>query len=128
MWIAQLLTPKLTPLGTMIFLGSISGEKGSYDDAYAATKGGIHSFVKSLSLKLAPHGQRAVCIAPGITQDTRMTDTRPQSEKDAALKQIPLGRFVRAEEIAEWIWFCASPVAASLTGTILDINGGQYLR
>jgi len=128
MILAQILAPKLTMQGVMIFLGSISGHKGSFDDAYAATKGGIHSFVKSLALKLAPHGQRAITIAPGTTQDTRMTDTRPQSEKDAALKQIPLDRFARAEEIAEWIWFCASPAAFSMTGATIDINGGQYMR
>jgi len=128
MLLAQTLAPKLTARGIMIFLGSISGHKGSFDDAYAAAKGGIHSFVKSLALKLAPRGQRAIAIAPGITQDTRMTDVRPQSEKDTALKQIPLNRFARAEEIAEWIWFCASPAAASMTGAIIDINGGQYLR
>jgi len=128
MILAQVLAPKLAAKGVMIFMGSISGHKGSFDDAYAASKGGIHSFVKSLALKLAPHGQRAVCIAPGVTQDTRMTDARPQHEKDDVLKKIPLGRFARAEDIAEWIWFCASPAAASMTGAIIDINGGQYLR
>ncbi len=128
MMLAQTLAPKLAAKGVMIFLGSISGHKGSFDDAYAASKGGIHSFVKSLALKLAPHGQRAVCIAPGVTQDTRMTDSRPQHEKEDVLKKIPLGRMARAEEIAEWIWFCASPAAASMTGAIIDINGGQYMR
>ena len=128
MMLAQQVAPKLRSGGVMIFLGSISGHKGSYDDAYAAAKGGIHTFVKSIALKLAKENKRVIAIAPGITEGTRMTDTRPAAELDAVRAQIPLGRFAQPTEIADWIWFCASPAAASMTGAIVDMNGGQYLR
>jgi NAD(P)-dependent dehydrogenase (short-subunit alcohol dehydrogenase family) len=128
MLLAKHIAPKLRSGGVMIFMGSISGHKGSYDDGYAAAKGGIHSFVKSLALKLAVENKRVIAIAPGITQGTRMTDTRPADELTAVLQKIPLGRFATPDDIANWISFCASDAARAMTGCVIDINGGQYVR
>jgi 3-oxoacyl-[acyl-carrier protein] reductase len=113
--------------GCIILFGSISGHKGSYDDPYAATKGAIHSLVKSLSLKFAPN-IRVVGVAPGMTNNTRMTNNLVEGQYSKTLSRIPLEHAGEPEDIAELVLFLINKHANFITGSIIDVNGGQYLR
>lgn len=113
--------------GTIILFGSISGHKGSYDDPYAATKGAVHSLAKSLALKFAPH-RRVICIAPGITDNTRMTLNLIEGRYEENIAKVPLGRAADPSDIAEVVYFLLQESCRSITGCCIDINAGQYLR
>jgi 3-oxoacyl-[acyl-carrier protein] reductase len=118
---------KLEPGGAIILLSSQSAFKGSYDDAYAIAKGAIHAMVKTLAPKLAPQ-HRIVCVAPGVTIGTRMTQDRAADDLEPYRKSIPLQRFATPDEIAGCVRFLLSPDAVSMTGCTIDINGGNVLR
>jgi NAD(P)-dependent dehydrogenase (short-subunit alcohol dehydrogenase family) len=119
--------PRLRPGGAIILLSSQSAFKGSYDDAYAITKGAIHAMVKTLASKLAP-AHRIICLAPGVTIGTRMTQDRAADDLEPYRKNIPMQRFATPEEIAGCVQFLLSPAAASMTGCTIDMNGGNVLR
>mgnify|MGYP001487629249 CR=1 FL=1 len=110
-----------------VLLGSISGHKGSFDDSYAATKGAIHSLVKSLALKFSPN-IRVIGIAPGMTNNTKMTNNLVEGQYSKTLSKIPLKYAGEPEDIAELILFLINKHAKFITGSIIDVNGGQYLR
>lgn len=115
--------------GRVIAVSSTAGQRGeAYHSHYAAAKGGIISFVKSVSAELARHNVLVNCVAPGWV----LTDmSRPVLETKAGAKliqaQIPLGRAATAEEIAGPILFLASDLATFMTGEVLNVNGGAIL-
>jgi 3-oxoacyl-[acyl-carrier protein] reductase len=127
MLIVKNIQNKLNSNATIILLGSISGQKGSFDDPYAASKGAIHSLVKSLSLKFAPD-IRVIGVAPGITNNTRMTDDLIDGLYEKNIQKVPLKCAAQPEDIGKLILFLMSSHAKFITGSIVDINGGQYLR
>jgi 3-oxoacyl-[acyl-carrier protein] reductase len=118
---------KLESGGVIILLSSQSAFKGSYDDAYAITKGAIHALVKTVAPKIAPQ-HRIICLAPGVTIGTRMTQDRAADDLEPYRQSIPLKRFTTPEEIAGCVEFLLSPAAASMTGCTIDMNGGNVLR
>ena len=107
--------------------GSQSGFKGSYDDGYAVSKGGIHALVRTTALKLAPD-RRIVAVAPGIASDTRMTENRAVSDLDEIAEKIPMKRLVTPRELSEFTVFLLSDACAYMTRCTIDLNGGNYLR
>lgn len=113
--------------GSIVLIGSISGQKGSFDDPYAASKGAIHSLVKSLALKFAPD-IRVVGIAPGITDNTGMTNNLIPGLYEQNIEKVPLKCAGRPEDIAKIALMLTSESAQFITGSMIDINGGQYLR
>jgi 3-oxoacyl-[acyl-carrier protein] reductase len=110
----------------VILVSSISAYKGSFDEYYSASKGAINSFIKSLALKVAPD-IRVVGVAPGMTERTRMTNELIAGRFEHTLKLIPTGKPVRPEEIASLFDYIINH-GLSMTGNVIDINGGQYLR
>ncbi|WP_157351561.1 SDR family NAD(P)-dependent oxidoreductase [Aliarcobacter butzleri] len=118
---------KLNKNAVIVLLGSISAQKGSYDDPYSASKGAIHSLVKSVSLKFAPN-IRVVGIAPGITDNTGMTNNLVDGLYEQNIQKVPLNCAAQPEDIAELILFIIEKHAKFMTGCVIDINGGQYLR
>ncbi len=127
MMIMKSLEGRINHGGVVVFVGSQSGFKGSWDDCYAASKGAVHTLVKTLSLKLAPK-QRVVGIAPGIV-DTPMTRRAFVGDKfKEKMETIPMKRFASSEEIASLICYCLGDSAKFMTGCMLDINGGLSLR
>ena len=130
---AQAVVPGMIGLGrgAIVSMGSIAAQVGGGlfgGPHYAAAKGGIHSLTKSMARELAPHGIRANAIAPG-TIDTDIFGDRLSAEKRREIvANIPLGRLGTAEDIARACLFLVSELAAYITGTILDVNGGRLMR
>lgn len=113
--------------GAIINIASTAGQRGeAFHSHYAATKGAIISFTKSLAPELAPHNILVNCVAPGWVA-TDMSNEAIAFEKDNILRTIPLRRAGTAEEIAGPIIFLASPLASYMTGEIVNVNGGNVL-
>ncbi len=127
MLVCKQLIGKMAPQACILLVGSIAGYKGSYDDPYAATKGAIHSLVKSIALKFAPD-VRVVGLAPGMTDGTRMTSELIPGRREQTLQTIPLRSAGRAEDMAALMHFLLRPECQFMTGAMVDINGGQYVR
>ncbi len=112
--------------GCIITVGSTSGMTGGTSGAhYAAAKGGIIAFTKSIGKELAKYGIRANSIVPSKIE-TGMLKFKSNEEKDALLKKIPIGRIGTPEEIAEIIAFLASDSASYIIGETLVASGGYY--
>jgi 3-oxoacyl-[acyl-carrier protein] reductase len=112
--------------GRIINLASVVGYTGNGGQSmYAATKGGITAFTKSIAVDLAGFGILANCIAPGFIQ-TDMTDSLPDAAKDAAMAKIPLKRFGKPEDIANAVVFLAGPHSSYITGSTIHVNGGMF--
>jgi 3-oxoacyl-[acyl-carrier protein] reductase len=94
---------------------------------YAATKGAMISFVKSMAVELAARGITVNSVAPGWV-DTDMTDSAMrEGGRERIAGSIPIGRVATAEDIAGPIVFLCSPLARHVTGEILNVNGGSVL-
>ena len=110
--------------GRIINISSISAQTGGVSGGvhYSASKGGMISMTKTLARDLAPFNVTVNAIAPGqIDADPNLLT--PEA-RERVTKMIPLGRLGRPEEIAYAALFLASPMAAYMTGTILNVNGG----
>ncbi len=113
--------------GVIINVSSIVGIYGNAGQTnYAASKAGIIGFTKSLAKEVGKRGVRVVAIAPGFIE-TPMTVNLPQELKDFVLKVVPLGRFGRAEEVANVALFLASDLASYITGTVIEVSGGLVI-
>lgn len=113
--------------GNIIFVSSTAGQRGeAYHSHYAASKGALISFTKSLAVELAPFKIRVNCIAPGWVQ-TDMSADALRREKRKIMPTLPLGYIPRADEIAGPIVFLASEWASAITGEILNVNAGSVL-
>lgn len=112
--------------GRIINMSSVVGHTGNAGQSmYAATKGAITAFTKSIAQDLAPFGILCNTIAPGFI-DTEMTGTLPPEVKEAILSKVPLKRLGRPEEIAGVVEFLASDKAGYITGSTIHVNGGMY--
>jgi len=112
--------------GCIINISSVVGEMGNFGQTnYAASKAGVIGFTKSLAKEGARKGIRVNAIAPGFIE-TDMITSVPEEIKKKLLKQIPLGRFGKPEEVAKLAVFLASEDASYITGQTININGGLY--
>jgi 3-oxoacyl-[acyl-carrier protein] reductase len=108
--------------GRIINIASISGVTGNRGQThYAAAKAGLIAATKSLSKELGKRRITVNAVVPGLIE-TDMLKGVPLAE---VLKQIPLGRVGRAEEVADLVAFLAGPKAAYITGQAIGINGGM---
>ena len=113
--------------GRIINMASVIGILGNAGQAnYAASKGGIIAFTKSLAREFASRGITVNAIAPGFIQ-TKMTDVLSEEVKTNILKQIPLGRFGTAEDIAHCALFIASEKASYISGQVIQVDGGMAM-
>jgi 3-oxoacyl-[acyl-carrier protein] reductase len=112
--------------GVIINLSSVVGYQGNAGQSmYAATKGAITAFTKSVAQDLAPFGIRCNCIAPGFIE-TDMTRALDEKVRTAILSRIPQQRLGTPEEIANAVSFLVSDQASYITGASLHVNGGMY--
>ena len=110
--------------GRLINLSSVVGQQGNYGQAnYAASKGGLFAFTRTLALELAADGATANCVAPGFVK-TDMLEKVPERVQDNIRKKIPLDRFADPEDIVGIVRFLASDHANYMTGQVLGVNGG----
>jgi 3-oxoacyl-[acyl-carrier protein] reductase len=111
--------------GTIINMSSIIGIRGNAgQSSYAASKAGIIGFTKSIALELGSRNIRCNAIAPGFIE-TDMTHYLNEGEAGKGfLEKIPLGRFGKAEEIANTTLFLASDLSSYVTGQVISACGG----
>jgi len=113
--------------GRIISITSVVGILGNAGQSnYAAAKAGIVGFSKSLAREVGSRGITVNAVAPGFI-DTDMTRALPDEQREALLRQIPLGRLGLPAEVAEAVCFLASPAAAYITGETLHVNGGMHM-
>jgi len=112
--------------GRIISITSLVGQAGAFGQAnYAASKGGIVAFTKTVALEMAKYNITANCIAPGYTS-TEMVKGIPEEVMEALKARIPMGRLARPEEIGKAVGFLAAD-ADYITGQQIAINGGVYM-
>jgi len=111
--------------GSIINMSSIIGIRGNAgQSSYAASKAGIIGFTKSIAAELGSRNIRCNAIAPGFVE-TDMTHYLKDGEGAAQfLQKIPLGRFGKAEEIANTTLFLASDMSSYITGQVISTCGG----
>lgn len=113
--------------GSIINMSSIIGMKGNAgQSSYAASKAGIIGFTKSIAQELGSRNIRCNAIAPGFVETDMTHYLKEGSGADEYKKQIPLGRFGAAEEIANVTLFLASPMSSYVTGQVISVCGGLY--
>lgn len=113
--------------GRIINIGSVVGATGNPGQAnYAAAKAGLAGLTRALAREVGSRGITVNCVAPGFI-DTDMTRDLPEEQRDTLLRQIPLNRLGRVEEIAAVVAFLASDQAAYITGETIHVNGGMHM-
>jgi len=114
--------------GSIIVLGSVNSFVPEADvPAYAASKDGVLSLMKSLARDLGPHGVRVNGLVPGGTDSERMLATIEQMglTKEQLVARVPLGRRAQPGEMAAIAAFLASDDASFINGHMLVADGGQ---
>lgn len=113
--------------GHIVLVSSTAGQRGeAYHADYAASKGAMISFVKSLAIELAPREVTVNAVAPGWV-DTDMVAPAMSEARDRITAGIPIGRIATPRDIAGPIVFLCSELARHITGEILNVNGGSVL-
>jgi 2-hydroxycyclohexanecarboxyl-CoA dehydrogenase len=116
--------------GAIVTTSSVQGVRGQPNGAhYAAAKGAIMSFTKSLAREKAALGIRANCVAPGPLDTPFFRRDRPIEDIEETKRQlskiIPRGEIGVAEDVAPMIVFLLGPEATHITGQVININGGE---
>ena len=113
--------------GRIVNVGSVNGRAGQYGQVnYAAAKSGIHGFTKALAREGAGVNVTVNAIAPGYVE-TDMVRAVPDKVLEKIISTIPVGRLGQPEDIARGILFLIEDEAGFITGSTLDINGGQHM-
>lgn len=113
--------------GKIINISSMWGQVGaSCEVHYSAAKGAVIAFTKALAQEVGPSHIQVNCVAPGVIA-TEMNGALPPEALDALREETPLGMIGQPADIAEAVWFLASPQADFITGQVLAPNGGLVL-
>lgn len=113
--------------GKIVNIASVIGLIGNAGQCnYGASKAGVIGLTKSCAREFASRGLTVNAIAPGFIQ-TAMTDKLNQEQKEAIQKQIPLGSLGVSEDVANAVFFLASPLAKYITGQVLPVDGGMAM-
>ncbi|HVH69071.1 MAG TPA: SDR family NAD(P)-dependent oxidoreductase [Gemmatimonadales bacterium] len=131
LYVCRAAVPRLPNEGKVVLVSSTAGQRGeAFHADYAATKGAVIAFTKSLAIELAPRRINVNCVAPGWV-DTEMAAqpyARDGGRGRAEIERtIPLGRVASPEDCAGAIVFLCSSLARHITGEVLNVNGGSVL-
>jgi 3-oxoacyl-[acyl-carrier protein] reductase len=111
--------------GCIINMASITGQfPWAGLPAYSAAKAAVINLTQSLAMEFAPH-IRVNAIAPGLIETPRTSKNRRPEQIEQLLMNVPLGRMGKPEEVADLAVYLASDVAEWITGTVVNLNGGQ---
>lgn len=111
-------------VGSIVNISSVIGQMGNVGQAnYAASKGGMIAFNKSIAKEFGNRGIRANCVAPGFIE-TKMTNDLDLSEY---LKVIPLNKIGSSQDVANAVSFLLSDKAAYISGQTLNVDGGMVM-
>jgi 2-hydroxycyclohexanecarboxyl-CoA dehydrogenase len=126
MRLSQLLLPAMTAAGgAIVNIASDAGRVGQAGHTvYAAAKGGLIAFTKSLAREVARYRIRVNCIAPGPINTPLLRAAMKPSMVDAMLKIVPLKRLGEPGELADAVLFLATDTASYVTGQVLSVDGG----
>jgi 3-oxoacyl-[acyl-carrier protein] reductase len=114
--------------GRIVLVASTAGQRGeAYHADYAASKGAMISFVKSLCIEMAKRDITVNCVAPGWVDTEMAAIPYAHGGRDRIASSIPLGRVADPRDIAGPIVFLCSHLARHITGEILNVNGGSVL-
>ena len=125
--VSRAVVPHMTKAGygRIVNIASIAGKEGNPNAAaYAAAKGGLIAFTKALGKELAQTGVLVNCVAPAAAQTAILDQVTPEFAR-FMLSKIPMGRFVKVEEIAALVCWLASEDCSFSTGGVFDISGGR---
>ena len=110
--------------GRIVNVGSVTGIIGNAGQAnYAAAKAGLIGMTKTIAREMGSKGITANVVAPGFVE-TSMIEQLPQQLKDEVVKQLPVRRLGRPEEIAHAVAYVSSDDAGYMTGQVLVVDGG----
>jgi 3-oxoacyl-[acyl-carrier protein] reductase len=114
--------------GRIVNITSVVGESGNAGQAnYVASKAGLIGLTKSLAQELASRNITVNAVAPGFIA-TDMTASLSDELKAKITESVPLKRIGSPEDIAAAVRFLAGDDAGYITGHVLDVNGGMYMR
>jgi 3-oxoacyl-[acyl-carrier protein] reductase len=109
---------------SIVNISSLTGILGTEGQSnYAASKGGIIAFTRSLAREIAQHGIRINTIIPGLI-DTDMIKNIPEKNLNSYLQRIPMNRFGAPEEVGNLVAFLLSDYSSYITGSTISIDGG----
>lgn len=114
--------------GTIVNVASRLGQIGvAQTAAYSAAKAGLLGLTRSLAREFGPHGIRVNAVAPGVTITEMTTELVDSEEGRRRLADMPLGRFGRADEVADAVVFLLSDASSLFLGQTLNPNAGGYM-
>ncbi len=113
--------------GVIVNVSSVSSKLALAGQVvYSGTKGAVNSMTATMAKELGPYGIRVNAVAPGFIQ-TEMIDAVPDEKMQDYIKNIPLGRQGKVEEVAEVVNMLASDVSSYITGQVIVLDGGLSL-
>ena len=114
--------------GAIVNVSSIAafGHGSGNNAPYSASKAGLNALTRAVAVEGGPHGVRCNAVAPGLMEGPFLEARREQYQDQ--LDQTPLGRFAEPSDVAAVIAFLASDDARHVTGEVINVSGGIYLR
>jgi 3-oxoacyl-[acyl-carrier protein] reductase len=119
---------KAKDAGRIINIASITGESGSAGQApYVAAKAGVIGLTKTLAKEYASRGVTVNAVSPGYIDTDMTANELPEARRAELIRDIPLGRVGKPEDVAAAVAYLAGPNASYVTGQVLRVNGGLLM-